>query len=233
MVGTSAYVRSHTGNPTVRYRDPAVTETTDTEYDDLSADPLATPNELVAAQPVRPSGGLSPGARAFFDWVVVVGVALLVAIIVRTFLLAHYQVEGTSMLSTLTPGDRVFVNKISYRLHDPNRGDVVVLHELTGTIERDLIKRVIALPEETIEIVDCNVYIDGLRLDEPYLDPNVVSERSWCELAPVTVPDNHVFVMGDNRPGSSDSRSFGPIDEHNLVGRAFVVFWPRGDWQWL
>ena len=219
--------------PAVRYRDPGVTEITDTEFDDLSAEPMATPTPPVAVPPLRPAGGLSPGARAFFDWVVVVGVALLVAVTVRTFLLAHYQVEGTSMLSTLNPGDRVFVNKMSYRLHEPNRGDVVVLHELTGTIERDLIKRVIALPDETIEIVDCNVYIDGLRLEEPYLDPAVVSDRGWCETAPVTVSDNHVFVMGDNRPGSSDSRSFGPIDEDNLVGRAFVVFWPRDDWQWL
>ncbi|HUF96868.1 MAG TPA: signal peptidase I [Ilumatobacter sp.] len=210
-----------------------MTETTDTEFDELPAEPATPDDDDVVVPPVRPAGGLTPGARAFFDWVIVVGVALLVAIIVRTFLLAHYQVEGTSMLSTLNEGDRVFVNKMSYRLHDPNRGDVVVLHELTGTIERDLIKRVIALPEETIEIVDCNVYIDGLRLDEPYLDPAVVADRTWCEMAPVTVPEDRVFVMGDNRPSSSDSRSFGPIDEINLVGRAFVVFWPRGDWQWL
>jgi len=176
---------------------------------------------------------LSPGARAFFDWVLVVGIALLVAILVRTFLLAHYQVEGESMVSTLHPGDRVFVNKLSYRLHDPNRGDVVVLHELTGTTERDLIKRVIALPGETIEIDDCNVYIDGNRLDEPYLDPNVVASTVWCEFGPVTVEPDHVFVMGDNRPGSSDSRMLGSIPEGDLVGRAFVVFWPRSDWQWL
>lgn len=207
-----------------------MTETTDTEFDDLSE---IHPDDVIATPTTKPAGGLSPGARAFFDWVVVVGVALLVAIIVRSFFLAHYQVEGQSMLSTLSPGDRVFVNKMSYRLHEPNRGDVVVLHELTGSIERDLIKRVIALPEETIEIVDCNVFIDGLRLEEPYLDPAVVADRQWCEMAPVEVPENRVFVMGDNRPGSSDSRSFGPIDEDNLVGRAFVVFWPRNDWQWL
>jgi signal peptidase I len=176
---------------------------------------------------------LSPAARAFFDWVVVVGIALLVAILVRTFLLAHYQVEGQSMFSTLHPGDRVFVNKLSYRLHDPNRGDVVVLHELTGTTERDLIKRVIALPGETIEIDDCEVYIDGQRLEEPYLDPNVVGNGGWCEFGPEDVPDQHVFVMGDNRSGSSDSRQLGAIPEEELVGRAFVVFWPKSDWQWL
>lgn len=182
---------------------------------------------------------LSPGARAFFDWVVVVGIALLVAILVRTFLLAHYQVEGESMANTLHPGDRVFVNKLSYRLHDPNRGDVVVLHELTGSTERDLIKRVIALPGETIEIDDCDVYIDpdgagpepSFRLDEPYLADGVCT--TWDRSGPVEIEADHVFVMGDNRSGSSDSRSLGQIHEHDLVGRAFVVFWPKSDWQWL
>jgi signal peptidase I len=190
-----------------------------------------------------PRSGLPPAARAFIDWVVVVGVALFVAIMVRTFLLAHFVVEGDSMLSTLHTGDRVFVNKLSYRLHDPNRGDVVVLHELTGASERDLIKRVIALEGEQIEIHDCQVYIDedpndggvvpAKRLVEPYLDPAIVAGTAWCEFAPTIIPDDHVFVMGDNRPGSSDSRQLGPIPVDDIVGRAFVVFWPRSDWKWL
>lgn len=181
-----------------------------------------------------PRTGLPPGVRAFFDWVVVVGVALLVAILVRTFLLAHFVVEGASMQSTLATGDRVFVNKLSYRLHEPNRGDVVVLHEITGAAERDLIKRVIALPGEEIEIVNCVVTIDDRILQEPYLDPTVVTPGNCgSDLPPTTVPDDHVFVMGDNRPGSQDSRALGPISYDDLVGRAFVVFWPRGHWQWL
>ena len=130
--------------------------------------------------------------------------------------------------TTLHDGDRVFVNKLSYRLHDPNRGDVVVLHQITGASERDLIKRVIALPGETIEVRSCQVLIDGRVLEEPYLDPEVVTPGNCGgELAPVTVPDDHVFVMGDNRGGSQDSRALGPIDEDDLVGRAFVVFWPQ------
>jgi len=189
----------------------------------------------------KPRGGVPSAARAFFDWVVVVGVALFVAIMVRTFLLAHFVVEGESMLSTLHSGDRVFVNKLSYRLHDPNRGDVVVLHEITGASERDLIKRVIALAGEEIEIRNCVVYIDedpndavpAKKLVEPYLDPAVVAPTSWCEYSPTLVPEDTVFVMGDNRPGSSDSRALGPIQIDDIVGRAFVVFWPRGDMQWL
>ena len=93
---------------------------------------------------------IGSGARAFVDWIVVVAVALTVAFLVRGFLLAHFVVDGSSMDSTLATGDRVFVNKLSYRLHDPNRGDVVVLHQINGAAERDLIKRVIALPGETI-----------------------------------------------------------------------------------
>ena len=185
---------------------------------------------------------LPPAARAFFDWVIVVGVALFVAIMVRTFLLAHFVVDGDSMLSTLHTGDRVFVNKLSYRMHDPNRGDVVVLHEFQGARgERDLIKRVIALEGESIEIRDCEVYIDedpndsvpAKRLVEPYLDPEVVNTQAWCEFSEEVIPDDHVFVMGDNRPGSSDSRDLGPIPTDDIVGRAFVVFWPKADWQWL
>ena len=172
--------------------------------------------------------------RALFDWVVVIGIALLVAFVVRTFVLAHFVVDGTSMSTTLHDGDRVFVNKLSYRLHDPNRGDVVVLHELQGAAERDLIKRVVALPGETIEVRNCEVFIDGQRLEEPYLDPEVVTpDNCGGETPPTTVPEDHVFVMGDNRGGSLDSRNLGPIDEDDLVGRAFVVFWPRGNWQWL
>jgi signal peptidase I len=188
-----------------------------------------------------PKGGGASAARALFDWVIVVGVALFVAIMVRTFLLAHFVVEGESMLSTLHSGDRVFVNKLSYRLHDPNRGDVVVLHEITGASERDLIKRVIALEGEEIEIRNCVVYIDEdpndsvppKQLVEPYLDPAVVAPTTWCEYGPQIVPPETVFVMGDNRPGSSDSRQIGPIARGDIVGRAFVVFWPRADWQWL
>ncbi len=190
----------------------------------------------------EPRRGLPPGARALIDWIVVVGVALLVAILVRTFLLAHFVVEGTSMYSTLDTGDRVFVNKMSYRLHDPNRGDVVVLHEISAATERDLIKRVIALPGEEIQIINCEVFIDvdpsddvpAQRLQEPYLDPTVVTPGNCGgDLDAELVPPEHVFVMGDNRPGSQDSRSLGPISYDDLVGRAFVVFWPRSSWQWL
>ena len=188
--------------------------------------------EIVDAEIVTPAEPIKEDEvarrrRVLFDWAVVIVVALLVAFLVRTFVLAHFVVDGTSMASTLHDDDRVFVNKLSYRLHDPNRGDVVVLHQISGTSERDLIKRVIALPGETIEVRNCQVFVDGRILEEPYLDEEVLASGSCGgDVAPTSVPEDHVYVMGDNRAGSQDSRALGPIDEDDLVGRAFVVFWP-------
>lgn len=172
-------------------------------------------------------------ARTFVDWVLVVGIALFVALVIRTFVLAHFVVDGTSMANTLHNGDRVFVNKLSYRIGEPSRGDVVVLHQF-GETGRDLIKRVVALEGETIEVRNCQVFIDGRPMEEPYLDSELV-QPGHCgrDVSGVTVPDDHVFVMGDNRDGSQDSRNIGPVHEDDLVGRAFVVFWPAGNWKWL
>lgn len=183
---------------------------------------------------------VASGARAFFDWAVVIAVALLVAFVVRGFVLAHFVVEGQSMATTLDTGDRVFVNKLSYRLHDPNRGDVVVLHQITDASERDLIKRVVALEGETIEMTGCVVRITAPGgdapqiLDEPYLDErDKMPGDCGSDITSQVIPADHVFVMGDNRGGSQDSRNLGPIAEDDLVGRAFVVFWPFDHLQWL
>lgn len=172
--------------------------------------------------------------NAFTEWIIVIGVAVSAALLVRAFVLQQFAVSGYSMISTLHDGDRVLVNKLSYRLHDPRRGDVVVLKTLENASERDLIKRVVALPGETVEYRSCVLYIDGREVVEPYLDPAVVTSTSCGqEYASEVVPDDTVFVMGDNRPGSKDSRSLGPITYDNLIGRAFVVIWPAGDWRWL
>jgi len=176
-------------------------------------------------------------ARSFREWGLVVIIAIGAAVLMKLFVVQQFYVSGTSMITTLHNYDRVLVNKLSYELHDPNRGDVVVLEESQGAaVNRDLIKRVIALPGETIEMKDCVVKIDGRVLVEPYLDPNVVTPNNCGPDIdpPVTVAKHHVFVMGDNRPGSGDSRGgLGPVDYDQIVGRAFVVIWPKSDWQWL
>jgi signal peptidase I len=132
------------------------------------------------------------------------------------------------MLHTLHEDDRVLVNKLSYDLHDVHRGDLVVFerpeNEAAGQI-KDLIKRVVGLPGERIESRDGDVYIDGDLLEEPYL----ADGAETTGLEPQTVPEGHVFVMGDNRGDSMDSRVFHAIDEDLIVGRAFVRVWPLPD----
>jgi signal peptidase I len=171
------------------------------------------------------------------EWFIVVAVAITSALLVRAYVVQQFAVEGESMMSTLQDGDRVLVNRLSYRLHDPRRGDVVVLKRFAGAREeRDLIKRVVALPGEEVEVRACAVFIDGRPLQEPYLDP-AIQARDGCgsDFAKSVVPEGTVFVLGDHRGRSSDSRSLdiGPVSHDVLIGRAFVIIWPVSDWAWL
>ena len=207
--------------------DPDADPSYDSEYDDV-ADPESPLHQPVPSKHRR--NGLA-------EWIIVVVVAISSALLVRAYVLQQFAVEGTSMLTTLHPSDRVLVNKLSYRLHDPRRGDVVVLKRIeTNAQERDLIKRVVGLPGETIEYHDCELFINGSLVKEPYLDPQIVAtDRCGADQPPVKVQPDHVFVMGDNRGGSLDSRdgTVGQVAYSNLIGRAFVVMWPFADWQWL
>ncbi len=169
------------------------------------------------------------------EWMIVVAVAITSALVVRAYVVQQFAVEGDSMLRTLHAGDRVLVNRLSYRLHDPRRGDVVVLKQFDATAsERDLIKRVVGLPGERVAFRGCTVFIDGRPLVEPYIDLELQA-RDGCgsDVDEMTVPAEAVFVLGDHRGRSSDSRVFGPVAEDLLVGRAFVIIWPADDWAWL
>ncbi|MEN9505689.1 MAG: hypothetical protein RI958_1615 [Actinomycetota bacterium] len=194
---------------------------------------VANPNVLdaSAASNRRAKKRVNP----LVEWLVVVAVAILSALLVRTYVVQQFAVDGDSMLSTLHDGDRVLVNRLSYRLHEPRRGDVVVLKRFdSNSSERDLIKRVIGLPGETVEVRSCVVYIDERPLTEPYIDP-IIQQRDGCggDQTPVEVPADSVFVLGDHRGRSSDSRVFGAVADDLLIGRAFVIIWPAGDWAWL
>jgi signal peptidase I len=168
------------------------------------------------------------------EWALVIGGAVILAVIVKAVLLQAFYIPSESMYPTLQEGDRVLVNKLSYRLHDVNRGDVVVFERPpseTATDIPDLIKRVVGLPGEQIVIEGGHVYVDGQMLDEPYLPDGVTTTAdnapNKCPReAPCVVPEGDVWVMGDNRNDSKDSRYFGPIDEDTIVGRAFIVVWP-------
>ncbi len=168
----------------------------------------------------------SEATRNALEWAVVLVGAVLVALILRASLFQAFWIPSESMETTLLTNDRVLVNKVSYRLHEINRGDIVVFErpvQEPGEI-RDLIKRVIALPGETVEATEGSVYINGQRLVEPYLDPGVTT----TDFPPTVVPEGEIFVMGDNRGNSQDSRAFGTVPEERVVGRAFVLFWPIG-----
>ncbi len=168
--------------------------------------------------------------RNAIEWAVVLVAAVLLALVLRAVLLQAFYIPSPSMEDTLLVDDRVLVNKLSYRLNDISRGDIVVFHRTEAEIAasgpndpKDVIKRVIATEGERIEIRDNQVLIDEQLLVEPYLDPNV----SMADFGPQVVPEGHIFVMGDNRNLSSDSRGeTGPVPEERVVGRAFFLFWP-------
>lgn len=176
------------------------------------------------------------GLQLIREWVTVLVVALVIAITVRSLILQQFYISGPSMETTMFQDNRVLVNKLSYRLHDIYRGDVVVFDRVTvdGEVVQhdDLIKRVIGLSGETISIKDCQVFIDGKLLPEPYLNDYDLAQSSLDDRCRVPlmeetlIPENHLFVMGDNRPQSFDSRMFGSIEQNLVVGRAFVTIWP-------
>jgi signal peptidase I len=135
---------------------------------------------------------------------------------------ARAVVEGPSMQPTFYTGDLVIVNRAAYFFSSPQRGDVVVLHNPRTSGADDLIKRVIGLPNETVELRDGRVYINGTLLDEPYI-------REFCGLGcngTWTLSPTQYFVLGDNRPQSYDSHNFGPVERHLIVGQAWIRYYP-------
>ncbi len=139
------------------------------------------------------------------------------------FATGRFRIEGSSMEPSLHPNQYVLVDKLSYRIGTPKRGDVVVFNYPLAT-ERDFIKRVIGLPGETVAIKGGVVTINGEPLQEPYISQPPDYENTW-HLGP-----NEYFVLGDNRNSSLDSHSWGPLDRHYLIGRAVFVYWPPSLW---
>lgn len=195
----------------------------------VGAPPFGVPPEQpVPVEAVAVDGAEGPKRRRQgLEWIVLVVASLAVALVVRAFLIQAFYIPSESMLPTLHKDDRVLVNKLSYRLHDVHRGDVIVFEAPPGasTSEvKDLIKRVVGLPGETIEGRGGEIYIDGKPLNEPYLPREVRSREFPAE----KVPPHRLWVLGDNRQDSKDSTFFKSIDENTVVGRAFVRIWPLG-----
>lgn len=169
------------------------------------------------------------------EWLKTIGIALIIAFVVRTFLFTSYVVDGQSMMPTLENGNLLMVNKMTYNIRDIKRFDVVVFH---ANESEDYVKRVIGLPGEHVAYKDNQLYINGELLEEPYLDeyksePHSLYRTADFSLEEITgestIPEGKVFVIGDNRNGSYDSRDFGCIDIEQIVGKVNLRYWPLKD----
>lgn len=156
------------------------------------------------------------------DWVISILIAIVLAFFIRYFIVELYMVEGPSMRPTLVNGERLIVNKFIYRFKEPERGEVLVFRYPRDP-NRDFIKRVIAVAGDTVEIKDGRVFLNGQLLNEPY-----ILERIKGSYPMATVPKGHIYVMGDNRNNSEDSRfkDVGFVPLELIKGKAVTVFWP-------
>ena len=210
--------------------------------------------------PSLDNAGEAPAPRnAFGPWgfvrelPVLIIIAIAVALIIKTFVLQAFFIPSASMEPTLREGDRVLVEKVSYALGNPQRGQVIVferdissvlpvepieldwrqrignaVRELFGFptgLTQDYIKRVVAVEGDSVEGRDGKLYVNGAEVEETYLTEGQLTS----DFGPVSIPTDHVFVMGDNRDNSDDSRGFGPVPEDRIVGHAFVLIWPPVD----
>ena len=217
----------------------------------------STDDQLLTQEDATIEGFRSSDLRTILEWLTVIVAALTVALLIKAFVLQAFWIPSESMETTVNEGDRILVNKVSYRLHEVRRGDLVVFKKLPGTggTTEDLIKRAIALPGETIEVRDDGrIWIwgpgetpeDARRLEEPYLSPDdaflnvpssaadptaIGNENCVNGDSPTrcTLGDDSYYMLGDNRNQSQDSRFFGPIPDENIVGRAFLRIWPLSD----
>ena len=162
-------------------------------------------------------------------WVEVVEIVVIAAVLaftLRTFVIESFWVPSGSMLPTIQLNDRVWVTKFSYKIGEPQRGDVVVFRPPSAAHadenEKYYIKRLIGLPGETVEFRDNQLYIDGELIEEDYLGDDVYTE----DFGPFKVGENSYFFCGDNRQGSYDSRAWGDVERENLVGHAQCIYWP-------
>ncbi len=176
----------------------------------------------------QPAPAASSGASSLLREVAEVIVLAIILYFGISFAVQAVHVEGLSMYATLDDNDYLIANKIDYRLHAPQRGDIIILRPPTNN-SLDFIKRVIALPGERLLIRDGIVYINGHKLDEPYLPEawtTLNNPPPWSVGDGAVIPPNEYFVMGDNRNRSQDSRIFGPISRDRIDGRAWFRIWP-------
>jgi len=221
-----------------------VTQEHETEYSDAPDVPVGEQDE-------------SGGKKQLPFWLelpLLVGIALIVAVVIKTFLFQAFYIPSSSMEDTLQINDRVLVNKVVYQIGDISRGDVIVLDDPRGGFEQpeesavgsaarnllesiglaapqsEFIKRVIGLPGDVVQARNGDLLVNGEVQIEPYRKhPN----EPIPDFGPISVPEGQLFMMGDNRSASQDSRYFGPIPIDDVVGKAFVIIWPPSRWSGL
>jgi len=192
-----------------------------------------------ATTPAEGRAPSSPG-RVFAEYGVILVVAIAVALLAQAFVVKPYRIPSPSMVPTLDPGDRVLVARFLYHFTTPARGDIVVFKYPLDT-HIVFIKRVIGRPGDTLSLRDGHVYVNGVRQNEPYVAkvdgkpsptnpaPSIANStlsEPWSLNQPYTVPADTYFMMGDNRLDSDDSRVWGPVPARDLIGRAFLIYWP-------
>jgi len=179
---------------------------------------------MAVEKEVKPNKGWR---KTVLENIRLVAIALTIAIVVRLFIAEPRFIPSPSMVPTLAVGDRLLIDKISYHLHPPTRGDIVVfapppqLQEYGYRSSQAFIKRVIGLPGQQVQVSQGRVYVDGKPLVETY-----ILEAPQYDMPPVTVPAGQLFVMGDNRNDSNDSHVWGFLPIENVIGRAALRFWP-------
>ncbi len=212
-----------------------------------SGEPQTALGEILPDGATKERRKRTNATRQSIEWALLIVGAIVLALVIRGTLVQAFYIPSESMEPTLhgcsgcNNNDRILVNKLAFKFHDVHRGDIVVFTsppaEANSNI-KDLVKRVIALPGETIEARNNAIYItrvgqkDAQKLDEPYVNP-ACGERIADNLTTKTIPPGYYFVMGDNRCASHDSRFFGPIKGSSIVGRAFVRIWPLSRFKFL
>jgi signal peptidase I len=185
--------------------------------------------EKPQAAPKRPRKGKTIKSL-LREYAETIAIALLVAVVLRVFVVSAYRVSSGSMEDTLIEGDYIFVNKLAYKFAEPKAGDVVIFENPYDGEQRDYIKRIVAVEGQTVEIIDKVLYVDGevapipaeVKHSDYKIFPAVLSNRD--NLSPMTVPPGQYFVLGDNRDDSQDSRFWGCIDKSFLKGKAIFVY---------
>src|SRR5699024_1548972 len=162
----------------------------------------------------------------WIEWGKAIIIAIVLAFLLRTFVFATSIVEGDSMLPALEDGERIIFDKIVYILGEPSRGDIVIIQHP----EKNYVKRIIGLPNETIEMRNHELYVDDVKPESSYV--NEYFTKLTGNFGPITIPENNYFVMGDNRPISKDSRNgLGFISESDIIGRSELIIYPFDEWK--